>query len=431
MTAKVAKVFAAIDIGSSKIATCVARDMHDRQGIEILGYAKKQSRGVEKGLVVDIQQTIDDITSTLEDIRRTVPCEIDLSITNINGHHIRSQNVSGSAAARKGEIAERHINQALSMAEAIHVEAGKQIIHMLPQQYRVDNQHGVTQPIGHAGRRLDADVHIVTASQNVEENLVRCLDQCSLRNTRTLASPLAAANSVLSDDVRLLGVCLLDIGHDTTGVAVYVDGQLKFTTVYEWGGRDVTWDIAKMVRTRPEYAQTIKEHHASAVDDHLAEDLVVVRGVDGQAKSEISGSCLTTLIRDNYKPLFELIVQDLQHKDLLVDISSIGFVLTGGGSKIRALRSFAEEMLDRPASVVGPNIRPASQNPDSDSDRYVFAGPDVDYSSLNDPSMSTVVGLLRKGVHGRIRSEVPPRSPRRGVVNQAVRSVYRWMGGNV
>ena len=431
MITKVSKAFAAIDIGSSKIAICIARDLPDRPGIEVLGSSQRPSRGVEKGIVVDIQQTIQDINGALSDIRNEISCEIELAITNINGHHIASQNVTGASAARKGEISERHISQALSMAEAIHIEAGKQIIHMLPQQYRVDNQHGVTQPIGHSGRRLDADVHLVTASQNVEENLFRCLESCSLKNYRTLASPLASANAVLSDDVRLLGVCLMDIGHDTTGVATYVDGQLKYTAVYEWGGRDVTWDIARMVRTRPEYAQTIKEHHASAIDDHLAEDLVVVRGVDGQAKSEIRGSCLTTLVRDNYRPLFELVVHDLQHKDLLVNIESIGFILTGGGAKIRALKSFAEETLERPASVVGPNVRPAAQNPKNDVDQYVFAGPDVDYTALNDPAMSTVVGLLRRSVHGRITSDTVARVPRRGVVNQAVRSVYRWMGGNV
>ena len=427
---KLPRTFAAIDVGSSKIAVCIARPLEDKVGVEVLGCAKHSSAGVERGVVVDIQQTINDMEAAIRTVEEDVPSLIESTVVNLNGSHISSMNVSGSASARKGRpISDHHVAQALGISAALTLDAGKQIVHLLPQQYHVDNQNGIVQPIGQAGRRLDADVHLITSSTNVEDNLKRCLTKCNLRDQIMIASPMASANAVLDQDIRMLGTCLIDIGHDTTSIAVFVDGLLKYTAVSEWGGRDVTWDIAKLLRTRPVYAQEMKEQATSSITNFQVEESVNVIGFDGHCDSEIRQSSLTTAIRNCYAELFQNIAKDLIDQDLFNEISH--FMLTGGGAKMDGLYLFAEETFGHSAQVVKPEIQLSSEDDCNDQTGFVVVAQPADYQQLSDPSMSVVAGLLRREVLGRIKENSVPSLKQKGLVKTAARSVYRWLGGNV
>ena len=422
--------FAAIDVGSSKIAACIGRVVPKSDTTEVIGYALGASSGVEKGIVVDIDKTIGEINDVVATAQENARGSIDFAITNLNGNHIDSLNATGSSVTRKGEIATQHVDQALTTAQAVNLNAGKKIVHILPQQYLVDNQDGIVQPIGQAGRRLDAEVHLIMASTNAEENLRKCITKCGFRNHQTIVSPLAASNAVLDDDYRALGVCLIDIGHDTSGVVLYVDGLLKYTSVKHWGGRNVTHDIAKMLRTPPQAAEVMKRQFASVHEDEFSEEEIAIPGVGGQPDRRLRRCSLTQIVRDNYHRLFAEIKDDLERNSLFSDISSMGFVLTGGGSKIKDLKYLAEETFGRSASVEQPKVCSENGQPKRRLNGVVTS-PEIPANYLNDPSMATVIGLLRRQVIGRIKTNHVHVAKTHGLMSTAARSVYRWMGGNV
>lgn len=422
--------FAAIDIGSSKIATCIGVVDPATHSTEVVGFASGKSSGIEKGIVVDIDKSIQEIKGVLEEAEEIAGTKVDFAITNLNGSHIDSLNATGSAVSRKGEIAVQHVDQALNTAQAVNVNAGKRIVHILPQQYLVDTQDGIVQPVGQAGKRLDAEVHLIMASSNAEENLRKCISKCGFRSHQTIVSPLAASNAVLDDDYRALGVCLVDIGHDTTGVVLYVDGLLKYTAVKHWGGRNVTQDIAKMLRTPPHAAEVLKKRYATVHDDEYSEQEIKIPGVGGQPERRLRRSSLAQIVRDNYHRLFVEIMDDLESHGLFSNISSMGFVLTGGAAKIKDLKYLAEETFGRSASIERPKL---CQEPVNGERVHgsVFADPDLQSMPLGDPSMATVVGLLRRQVIGRIKTNHADVKKSRGAVSSAARSVFRWMGGDV
>ena len=430
--AKLPELFAAIDVGSSKIAVCIGHFRLDGH-LEIVGAARHPSSGVQRGIVVDMDRTVREVDETLRRAESSAKAPIEDAVANLNGDHLVCLNVTGSSVTHKGEVTEKHVKQALHTAQAVNVGAGKEMLHVLPQEYIVDNQGGIVQPLEQAGKRLDAHVHLVMASSNAEQNLTKCITKCRLRNLQLIASPLASANAVLDDASRELGVCVIDIGHDTTGVVLFVGGELKHTGVLTWGGRRVNEDIAKSLFTPPQAAAQLKELHGSVAGHELDESEIRVPGVNGQPDSRITKSALSQIIRAVYERIFIEIAAEFERHNLSNDLASTRIVLTGGGSKIKNLAYLASEVLGREAYVEHPKVCPkatVNANGNSAYDQISVAD-GIDTATLNDPTMATVVGLLRKRVVGRIKTHRSRPAKTRSVTGKATRSIYRWLGGNV
>ncbi len=430
--AKSQSTFAAIDVGSSKIAVCIGQVLSDGN-LHVIGYAKNPSTGVQQGIVVDIDRTIEEIEATLIAAEQKIEESIDMAVTNLNGNHIVCLNVSGSAVTHRGVVTEKHVKQALHTAQAVNIDAGKEMLHILPQQYIVDNQGGIVQPLGQAGKRLDAQVHLVMTSSNAEQNITKCIMKCRLPHVRLIASPLASANAVLDDALRELGVCVIDIGHDTTGVVLFVAGQLKHTGVLTWGGRHVNQDIAKSLFTPPQAAAHLKEMHGSVAGHELDDSEITVQGVNGQPNSRISKSALSQIIRAVYERIFAEVVAECKRHDLLDDLAMSRIVLTGGGAKIKNLAYLASEVIGREAYVEHPRVKatPNANGHGGSVQNQVYATNNVDALALNDPSMATAIGLLKRRVVGRIKTHELRTAKTRNVSTTAARSIYRWMGGQV
>ena len=430
--AKLQSRFAAIDVGSSKIAVCVG-ESYGGGRLEVAGAARCNSTGVQRGIVVDIERTIAEIAQTTAAAMAKVDAPLDSAVSNLNGDHLQCLNVTGSAVTHKGEVGDKHVKQALHTAQAVNVDAGQVMLHVLPQQYVVDNQGGIVQPLNQAGKRLDAFVHLVMASSNAEQNLSKCITRCKLPNLQLIASPLAAANAVLDDASRELGVCVIDIGHDTTGVVLFVAGELKHTSVLNWGGHQVNQDIAKSLFTPPQAAAQLKERHGSVAGHEMDDSEVVVPGVNGQPDSRISKGALAQIIRAVYERIFTEIEAELARYGLLDDLKTSRIVLTGGGSKIKNIAYLAAEVLGREAYVEHPKIHAldkAKANGHGSQPAFVATN-GVNANLLNDPTMATAVGLLHRHVVGRIKTHQVKSVKPHGVASTVARSVFRWMGGNV
>lgn len=425
-------LFAAIDIGSSKIAVCIGHVRADGH-LEIVSFARRPSTGVHQGIVVDMDRTVGEVEDTFRDANKHVNAQIEDAVANLNGNHISCLNATGSSVTHKGEVSEKHVKQALHTAQAVNLGAANVMLHVLPQQYIVDNQVGIVQPLGQAGKRLDADVHMIMASSNAEQNLTKCITKCKLPNLQLIASPLASANAVLDDASRELGVCVIDIGHDTTGIALFVAGEIKHTGVLTWGGRQVNEDIARSLFTPPQAAAQLKEQHGSVVGHELDESEITVPGVNGRPDTRPMKSIFSQIIRAVYERIFNEVAAEFDRHDLSNDFASTRIVLTGGGSKIKNLAYLASEVLGLEAYVDHPKVclsPDANANGDSARDQ-IFVADGVDATELNDPAMATVVGLLRRQVVGRIKTHQARTAQTRGVTSTVARSMYRWLGGNV
>lgn len=430
---KATATFATVDIGSSKIAVCIGQNLADST-TQIIGCARNASSGVQRGIVVDIDRTITEVEKTLREASKKVKAPLDHAVVNLNGNHLVCVNVTGSAAAHKGEVTEKQVKNALSTAQAVNLDAGKVMLHVLPQQYIVDNQYGIVQPLGQAGKRLDAHVHLVMGSSNAEQNLGKCLAKCRIPNIQLIASPLASANAVLDEASRELGVCVIDIGHETTGVVLFVAGELKHTAVLNWGGRHVNQDIAKSLFTPPLAAARLKEMYGSVAGYEMDQSEVVVPGVNGQPDSSISRSALAQIIRAVYERIFTEIMRELDHAHLSSELASSRIVLTGGGAKIRNLAYFASEVLGREAYVEHPKFQTRSRHAQGNghsTNEQMYVSDGLDLQLLEDASMATAVGLARQRVVSRIKTHQSKSLQARGVTSRVARSCLRWLGANV
>ncbi len=429
---KTPNLFAAIDVGSSKIAVCIGYLRSDGH-VEVVRFAQRSSTGVHQGIVVDMDRTVGEVEATLREAEQGIKSPIEDAIANLNGSHLSCLNAMGSSVTHKGEVSEKHVNQALHTAQAVNLGAANVMLHVLPQQYIVDNQVGIVQPLGQAGKRLDADVHMIMASSNAQQNITKCITKCRLPNLQLIASPLASSNAVLDDASRELGVCVIDIGHETTGVALFVAGEIKHTGVLNWGGRQVDQDIAKSLFTPPQAAEELKIRHGSVAGHEVDESSITVPGVNGREETYTSMSLFSQIIRAVYERIFNEVAEEIERHNLTTEFRSTRIVLTGGSSNIENIAELASEVFHLEAYVDHPKVVPspsADANGDSTHDQ-IFVGADINTAELNDPAMATVVGLLQRRVVGRIKTHQARTAQTRGVTSTAARSVYRWLGGNV
>jgi cell division protein FtsA len=397
-----------LDIGTNKVAAIVAEVTHDGD-LEIIGIGSHHSRGLKKGVVVNIESTVQSIQRAIEEAELMAGCQIDSVYAGIAGNHIRSINSHGIVAIRDREVFPQDVERVIDAAQAMAIPADQKILHILPQEYVIDTQEGVKEPLGMSGVRLEAKVHLVTCAVNAAQNIEKCIERCGLTVNDVILEQLASSYSVLTDDERDLGVCLVDIGGGTTDIAVFTDGAIRHTAVIPIAGDQVTNDIAMALRTPTQNAEEIKIKYACALTQLARPDETIkVPGVGDKPAKELSRQALAEVVEPRYDELFTLIQAELRRSGF-EDLVAAGIVLTGGASKMEGVIELAEEIFHMPVSLGSP--------------RGVAGLKDI----VRNPVYATGVGLLQ---YGKQREEEQPKRGRGLRQGGLIASLRKWFGDN-
>jgi cell division protein FtsA len=341
-----------LDIGTTKICAVVAEPTAG--GVDVIGIGTHPSRGLRKGVVVDIDATVDSIKHAVEEAELMADCEITSVYAGIAGGHIEGFNSHGIVAVKEHEVTESDVRRVIDAAKAVAIPMDREVIHVIPQEYIIDDQDGIREPLGMSGVRLEAKIHIVTAAVTSAQNIVKCANKAGLNVVDIVLEPLASAEAVLADDERDLGVCLIDIGGGTTDIAVFADGAIKHTCVLGLGGYHVTNDIAVGLRTPFEEAERIKKRFGAASARLLgSDDVITVPSVGGRRPREVSRKILCEIIEPRIDEILTLSRQELVKAGLEDKIPS-GLVLTGGCAALSGIGDLAEEIFEAPVRIGQP-----------------------------------------------------------------------------
>ena len=378
--------------------------------IEIIGIGSNPSRGLKKGVVVNIESTVHSIQRAVEEAELMAGCQIHSVYAGIAGRHIRSLNSHGIVAIRDREVTASDVERVIDAARAVAIPADQRILHILPQEFVIDDQDGIKEPVGMSGVRLEAKVHMVTGAVSAAQNIVKCVRRCGLEVDDIILEQLASSAAVLLDDEKDLGVCLVDIGGGTTDIAVFTEGSIRHTAVIPIAGDQVTNDIAVALRTPTQYAEEIKMKYACAHRGHAAEDETIeVPSVGNRKTRRLSRQTLTEVVEPRYEELLTLIQAELRRSGF-EDLIAAGIVMTGGSSKIEGLIDLAEEIFHMPVRLGVP--------------KDVTGLLDV----VRNPIYATGVGLLlfgqRNRSHRSRHAELPEGA--KGVWER----MKRWFQGN-
>jgi len=367
-----------LDIGTSKVVAIVG-EMSLSDGIEIIGIGSCQSRGLKKGVVVNIESTVHSIQRAIEEAELMAGCEIHSVYAGIAGSHIRSLNSHGIVAIRDNEVNVGDIDRVIDAARAVAIPADQRMLHILPQEFVIDNQEGIKEPIGMSGVRLEAKVHMVTGAVSAAQNIIKCVRRCGLEVDDIILEQLASSYAVLTDDEKDLGVCIVDIGGGTTDIAVFTDGSIHHTAVIPIAGDQVTNDIAVALRTPTQHAEDIKVRYACALTQLANPDETIeVPSVGDRPPRRLARQTLAEVVEPRYEELFTLVRSELQRSGF-EDLIAAGIVLTGGSSKMEGAIELAEEIFHMPVRVGAP--------------QHITGLSDV----VKNPIYSTGVGLLLFG----------------------------------
>ncbi len=375
-----------LDIGTSKVVAIVA-EINEANEIEIIGLGSHASRGMKKGVVVNIESTVQSIQRAVEEAELMADCQVHSVYAGIAGSHIRSLNSHGMVPIKdKREVAFADVERVIDAARAVAIPAEQKILHVLPQEFVIDQQEGIREPVGMSGIRLDAKVHLVTAAQSAVQNIEKCVRRCGLEIDDIILEQLASSYAVLTDDEKELGICLVDIGGGTTDIAVFTEGAIRHTAVIPIAGDQVTNDIAVAMRTPTQHAEEIKLKFACALKQ-LAnpEDEVEVPGVGERPARRLSRQTLASVVEPRYEELLSLIQAELRHSGYL-EMLGAGIVITGGSARMEGVVELAEEVFHMPVRLGIPHS--------------VKGLSDV----VQNPIYSTGVGLLLYGLHNRRQS---------------------------
>lgn len=398
-----------LDIGTSKVAAIVG-EISPTGELEVIGIGSHHSRGLRKGVVVNIETTVESIQRAVEEAELMAGCEINSVYAGIAGSHIRGINSHGIVAIRDREVYRHDIERVLDAAQAVAIPADQKVLHTLRQEYIVDDQEGVKEPLGMSGVRLEAKVHLVTCAVNAAQNIEKCIERCGLVVNDIILEQLASSMSVLSDDERDLGVCLVDIGGGTTDIAVFTDGAIRHTAVIPIAGDQVTNDIAMALRTPTQHAEEIKIKYACALTQLARpEETIQVPGAGGRPSRSLSRQALAEVVEPRYEELFTLIQTELRRSGYEELVAS-GVVLTGGSAKMEGVVDLAEEVFHMPVDLAVPTR---------------IAGL-VDI--VKNPIYSTGVGLLMYGVEQEDANGGRRRRARRGGMLARMR---KWWNNNL
>ncbi len=378
MTKKMDKnLIVGLDIGTSKVVAIVGEISNDE--IEIIGLGSSRSRGLKKGVVVNIESTVHSIQRAIEEAELMAGCEIHSVFAGIAGSHVRSLNSHGIVAIRDHEVATGDVDRVIDAARAVAIPADQKILHILPQEFVIDHQEGIKEPIGMSGVRLEAKVHIVTGAVSAAQNIIKCVRRCGLEVDDVILEQLASSYAVLTEDEKELGICLVDVGGGTTDIAVFTDGAIHHTAVIPIAGDQVTNDIAVALRTPTQHAEDIKVQYACALTQLAnADEAIDVPSVGERPSRRLSRQTLAEVVEPRYEELFTLIQAELRRSGF-EDLIAAGIVLTGGSSKMEGVVELAEEIFHMPVRIGIP--------------QHVSGLADV----VKNPIYSTGVGLLLFG----------------------------------
>ncbi|ANG62195.1 cell division protein FtsA [Marinobacterium aestuarii] len=342
-----------LDIGTSKVV-CMVGEMDPNGRIELVGIGAQPSRGLKRGVVVNIESTVSSIQRAVEEAELMAGCKIHSVTVGIAGSHIRSLNSHGIVAVRDREVTEQDLERVIDAARAVAIPADQKIIHILPQEYLIDNQEGIKEPLGMSGVRLEAKVHLVTGSINAVQNIEKCVRRCGLDVDGIVLQPLASSYSVLTDDEKDLGVCLVDIGGGTTDIAVFTGGAIRHTASIPVAGDQVTNDIAMALRTPTQNAEELKVKYACALAQLAgADETIKVPSVGERPPRSLSRQSLAEVVEPRYEELFSLIQAELRRCGF-EDLVAAGIVLTGGTAKMEGAVELAEEIFHIPVRLASP-----------------------------------------------------------------------------
>ena len=394
------RILVALDIGTSKVAAIVGKVTEDNK-IEVLGIGTCPSSGLKRGVVVNIEETVESIHSAVEEAELMAEIRIGEVYVGISGKHIKSFNCEGMAPIKDNEVGQLDIDRAIETAQAMQLPADQRVLHVLPRDFSIDGQPGIKNPIGMSGYRLHANVHMVTGEVHPINNIIKCVRRCKLEIADIVLQQIASGQAVLDADESELGVCMLDIGGGTTDIAVFSKGTVTHTVVIPIGGDHVTNDIAVTLRTPTKHAEEIKLKYGCALKQFAGEDETIeVESIAGRPPTRLRRRSLAEVIQPRYEELFNLVRKELREK-ALEDLTVAGFVLTGGSSKIEGILELAESVFNAPVRIGRPQ----------DNIKGLL---DI----VNNPIYATGIGLLHFAV------ETSPATGRSGELGIGVGSVW-------
>ncbi len=363
-----------LDIGTSKVAALVGELKAD-ETIEIIGIGTHPSHGLKKGVVVDIESTVQSIQRAVEEAELMAGCEIHSVHAGIAGSHVRSLNSHGITAIKDQEVVQADVDRVIDAARAVAIPADQKILHILPQEFIIDDQDGIREPIGMSGVRLEARVHMITGAVSAAQNIVKCIRRCGLEVDDLVLGQLSSSYAVLGEDEKELGVCLVDMGGGTTDMAVFTDGAIRHTACIPIAGDQVTNDIAVALRTPTQHAEDIKVRHGCALSSRGVSEDIEVPSIGERPARRLSRQTLAEVVEPRYEELLNLLQGELRRSGF-EDLVAGGVVLTGGAAKMDGLMELAEDVFHMPVRLGVP--------------QYVAGLEDT----IADPAYAAGVGLL-------------------------------------
>ena len=409
MTKDLKNLIVGLDIGTSKVVAVVAEVMPDGRH-EVIGLGQHESKGLKKGVVVNIEATIASIQAALEEAELMADCKIRTVYTGIAGSHIRSFNSRGMVAIKDKEVTAADVARVIETARAVNIPTDQQFLHTVSQEFVVDNQEGVREPIGMSGIRLEVKVHIVTGAVSAVQNIVKCIRRCGLEVSDLILQPLASADAVLTEDEKELGVVLIDIGGGTTDIAVFTEGAIRHTAVIPIAGDQITNDIAMALRTPTLEAEEIKIRHGVAKQILVdPSETIEVPGLGDRGPRTLSRQMLAAVIEPRVEELFALALQVVRESEF-EEVLSSGVVLTGGTALMPGIAELAEEIFLKPVRVGVP--------------QYNGQLADV----VKSPRYSTAHGLLAEAKKQYLRGNVVNRQ--QGSTKAVLQRMKEWFMGN-
>lgn len=393
-----------LDIGTSKVVAMVA-ELGDDGQLQVVGIGAQESRGLKRGIVANIESTVLSIKRAIEEAELMADCKINAVTVSMGGNHISSMNSHGIVAIQAGEVSELDLERVIDAARAVALPSGQKILHILPQEYVIDGQEGIQDPLGMAGVRLEVKVHIVTCALNVSQNIVKCVSRCDLNLDDIVLNALGSSYAVLTDDEKELGVCLVDMGGGTIDVAVFTAGAIRHTAVIPVAGDQVTNDIAMALRTPTVHAEDVKVRYACALAQltDLSESIKVPSVGDRPAR-DLSRQALADVVQPRYEELYTLVQAELRRSGY-EELIAAGMVLTGGTAQMEGAVELAEEIFHMPVRLAKPH---KAQGPSG---------------LLDNPTYSTCVGLLNYALQAGSSIQVEP--PKRAGMGS---SASQWLG---